>query len=269
MTSFGAFGNQIGAILGVCQTFLMDHLMTDEFLMTWGWRILFWSGGAIGILGIYLRSMLHETPAFTRLKIHHHLDQETTFQLIRNQKKSILLGICFTALNATTFYLLATYIPNFFAQALGLNETLNMSFSLIILTATTVLLPIFGMLNEKISSKKMLVISATSIILMLFPLYTYVNQLNLVGIAVIGFLSILPITCMTALLVYQITHLFPSRVRYTGVGLSFNLADGILGGFTPVIALLLLEYTGNQGAFCWFILACALVSLVSYFKIKD
>jgi hypothetical protein len=51
--------------------------------------------------------------------------------------------------------------------------------------------------------------------------------------------------------------------------MSFNLADGIIGGFTPAIALFLFYLTGNQAGFCWFILLCSIVSLISYFKIKE
>ncbi len=48
--------------------------------MTWGWRISFWTGGLIGLLGIYLRTTLDETPIFKQLKLHHHLDKETLFK---------------------------------------------------------------------------------------------------------------------------------------------------------------------------------------------
>ncbi|MES2273154.1 MAG: hypothetical protein V4487_03060, partial [Chlamydiota bacterium] len=78
-----------------------------------------------------------------------------------------------------------------------------------------------------------------------------------------------PIACITALLPYLLTHLYPTPVRFTCVGLSFNLADGIIGGFTPAIALYLLRYSANQAAFCLFILLCAIVSLFSYWKIKE
>ncbi len=50
--------------------------------------------------------------------------------------------------------------------------------------------------------------------------------------------------------------------------MSFNLADGIVGAFSPAIALFLLRVTNSQAGFCWFILICAVVSLVSYVLTK-
>jgi len=269
MMSFGAFGNQIGAILGIAQTILFDQLMSEKFLMNWGWRILFWTGGALGLIGIYLRKWLAETPIFNNLKAAHHLDPETTFVAIKNHSRGIFLGIAFTAVNATTFYLLATYVPSFFSASIGLTKNQNMVVTLIMLVLTTLMLPLFGYLNEYFSSRKMLMWSAGFISFLVFPLYYFINSNHLIGVGIVGLLLTVPIACTTALLVYQITHLFPSPVRYTGVGLAFNLADGIIGGFSPVIALGIVVYTRDQGAFCWFILASAIISYISYFKVKE
>ncbi|HEY5235463.1 MAG TPA: hypothetical protein VIJ14_04735, partial [Rhabdochlamydiaceae bacterium] len=111
--------------------------------------------------------------------------------------------------------------------------------------------------------------STVFIIALLYPMYLVINQVNFVWIGIIGVLFIIPITCITALLPYILTNLFTTSVRFTCVGMSFNLADGIIGGFTPAIALFLFHLTGSQAGFCWFILLCSIVSLISYFKIKE
>jgi Major Facilitator Superfamily. len=269
MTSWGAFGNQIGAILGVIQVFLIDQLMSDEFIMTWGWRISFWSGGIIGLFGVYLRGKLQETPTFQKMKFSHKLDRETLLEVIRKHKNKIGIGAAFCAINASTFYLIATYIPAYFNQTLGLGNFGNSIISLTILILLTILLPFFGVLGEKVSNKMLLIWSCILIIVLLIPIYFGVVNGNFFLMVVSGFLYIIPIACMTALLVYRITDLFPPAVRYTGVGLAFNLSDGIIGGFTPAISLILLEYTKNQAGFCLFILLCAVVSLASYLTIKE
>jgi MHS family proline/betaine transporter-like MFS transporter len=268
MTSWGAFGNQIGAIVGVLETFLMDQFMTEEFLMGWGWRISFWSGGMIGLLGIFLRKKLYETPVFNKIKEEHKIDKETALEVIRSQKSRIFLGASFCFINASTFYLIATYIPAYFGQKIGLSSFGNSIISLSILFLLTILLPVFGKIGDKFNNKTILICCSALIISLLYPMYKSINSDNFTMMAIISFFYIIPIACMAALLVYQITHLFSPSIRYTGVGLAFNLADGIVGGFTPAISLLLLEYTHNQGAFCWFILICAIASLTAYSKIK-
>ncbi len=269
LTSWGGVGNQIGAILGVLEVFLLHQFMSDEFLFSWGWRITFWSGGFIGLVGIYLRRKLHETPPFKELKTQHHVDKETVAAVIDHQKKHIAIGIAYGAINATTFYLSAAYLPLYFNTALGLSPLANFTVSISILILTTVLLPYFGWLGDRVNNRLMLVTSALLIAFSLINLYYSIINVDLVSIAIFGGICLIANTCITALITYRFMHLFRTSVRFTGSALSFNLADGIIGGFTPAISLFLVQYSGNQGAFCWFILASAIVSLLAYFKIKD
>lgn len=269
MTSWGGVGNQIGAILSVLECYLLEKFLPEDFLMTWGWRISFISGGLLGLLGIYLRNKLHETPLFQRLKEHHNLNKDSIPTTIKDHKNGILIGTAYGALNASTFYLVASFIPIYFDNVIGLGRLENTIIILSILLISTILLPFFGMLGDRISIRKILVVCAVTILIMLIPLYISIVKENLISIATLGFLFIFPITCITALIPYLLTHLFPTSVRFTCVGLSFNLADGIIGGFTPAISLFLLQLTGSQAAFCLYILLTGVVSLAAYTQIKE
>lgn len=264
ITSWNGVGNQIGAIIGLLETFLMDNLMPSEFLSHWGWRISFMSGGIIGLLGIYLRYTLYETPIFLKMQQHHQIDSETIRQVLSKYKKIIGIGTAFGLVDATTFYLIATYIPTFLNNTLGLTVNQNFLISFIILLITTFLLPFFGRLADKYNNKFLCCSSAVLIILLIYPLVLSINSNNIFALSAITLLYLFPISCISALIAYLLGHLFPPQVRFTGVGISVNIADGIFGGFTPAIALLLLQVTGSQFGFCWYILICALISLFAY-----
>lgn len=269
MTSWGAFGNQIGAIIGVFEVFVLDQFMSEEFLLSWGWRISFWSGAAIGLFGFVLRRTLDETPVFKDLQSHHKFDTETFVEVIYNHKKKIMLGTAFGVVNAATFYLIATYLPSYFNEAIGLNKRVNGLISIFLLVLTTVLLPVFGSLAHKFQVRRLMIGSALSIIILLFPLYYFIRESNMVMTFIVSCLYVIPVSCITALIPFVLLRLYPAPVRFTGAGLAFNLADGIIGGFTPAIAILLTHYMNNKASFCWFILVCAIISLFSYLKIKD
>lgn len=277
MTSWGAFGNQIGAIIGVFEALVLDQFMSEEFLLSMGWRISFWSGSAIGLMGFILRKTLDETPVFKEIKSNHEIDTETFLEVIEKNKKKILIGTSYGIVNAATFYLIAAYLPSYFNERLGLSVHGNALISLSILILTTILLPVFGAIGNKVCPHKknylrvkpLMIASAVSIILLLMPLYYFIYTDQILMTFVITYLYTIPITCITALIPFVLLRLFPAPIRFTGVGLAFNLADGFIGGFTPAIAILLTRYANNQAAFCWFILACAVISLISYFKIKE
>lgn len=269
MTSWSGVGNQIGAILAVTETVIMDSYLSHEFMVTWGWRISFWSGGIIGLLGIYLRKTLHETPIFESAKKHHRLDTETILEVISNHRRRIILGTAFGAVSASTFYLAATYIPAYLGSELGLTSSQNTIVTLSTLIASTIMLPLIGRLGDKWNNKYILAGSMLIIIALLYPLYYAVSTHNGLLLLLIGAIYVVATTCITGLLGYVFAHLFPVQIRYTGVGLSFNLADGIIGGFTPAIALALSHWTGNEMAFFWYILGTAIISLLALLRIKN
>lgn len=270
ITSWNAVGNQIGAMVAIFETFAMENFLSHEFNDEWGWRISFITGGFIGLFGIYIRHTLHETPVFKRLQKTHTVDTETVLEVLSKYLKRILIGTGFGAVDASAFYLIATYIPVIIGGVVGISDNQVYFLSLLILVVTTVLLPIFGYLGDRFSNKILCCGSAIAIILLLYPIANALAAKNIQNLAILGTLFLLPLACITALIAYQVGNLFPDQVRFTGTGVSINLADGIIGGFTPAIALLLLQFTGSQSAFCWYIFLCAIISLTSYiYAIKD
>jgi MFS transporter, MHS family, proline/betaine transporter len=128
---------------------------------------------------------------------------------------------------------------------------------------------IAGIVGTVIRKRTLLIWSAILIILLLVPLYYSIVSKNLTLMLVLLYLYLFPISCITALLAFVLLHLFAAPVRFTGVGLAFNLSDGLIGGFTPAISIFLSNYFNNPAAFCWFILICAIISLVAYFKVRE
>ncbi len=269
LTSWTFVGNQIGAVLGLTVAVMTEWLLSDSMMMTWGWRISFWLGGLLGLLAVYFRHTLMETPIFKKLKSHHHIDNETIRELINNHKVPIIWGVGFGALLAATFYIFATYIPVYFGGITDVNSFYLSWIIIALIIFMTMFIPIFGSLAEKFSSKKMLVYSSIFIVLLLIPLYLFLNSKNIIGLIILGCLFPIPISCIAAVYPYWVAHIFHPKVRYTGVGLAFNLAGSFIGGLSPAIALLMVEDFKNPGAFCWYVLVWAIVSIISYLKIRD
>ncbi|MES2273104.1 MAG: hypothetical protein V4487_02805, partial [Chlamydiota bacterium] len=101
-------------------------------------------------------------------------------------KKDVAMGTAFGVLNAATFYLIASYIPTYFNNMLGLNSYQNTLVTLFILVVITILLPFFGVLGDNFKNKPLLVSSSLLIILLLIPLYYSINHSNVFFIAAIG-----------------------------------------------------------------------------------
>ena len=146
------------------------------------------------------------------------------------------------------------------------NNLLILSAILIFMTFP---LPFFGKMANKYNYKRMIIYSTIGMILLLYPLYYGIRTNNLTATIFTTILFFLFYSCMTSLIPYISCDLFPTSCRFTCVATSFNLADAIVGGFTPVLGLYILRYSGDTGSFCWILLIFALLSLGSFLLIKE
>lgn len=275
ITSWAGVGNQLGAIVGLVDSWVGDDLTdTIHFNLDWGWRIPFWIGGVIGVVVILLRTRLHESPIFERLKAHGDLDSyETWYSSLMRLWRPITLGIGFGAANATTFYFVASFLPVYYTSILGMSQDVSGYLSISAILISTISIPIFGMLGDVFDSRRMLIYSTVLIALSLIGLLVCIRVLNsealVAALSVMGAVFVLSSSCITSLLAYHLAHLFPASVRVTGISMSFNIADGIIGGFTPVVALYLLQYSKRPIMFVLFVFASVVVSFLSFRRIRE
>ncbi len=270
MSSFGAVGNQIGILLSASECFLLKALLPEEMFHQIGWRISFIVGGVIGLCGLFLRYQLHETKLFQEMVAHHpQFTQTPLLKVIRGNSGKIGRGIFYGVIDTVAFYLLSILFPIYFSRIWGTDESQNLLITIFLLALTTIPLPFFGLLGEYVSIKKLMIGSCIGILVLLYPISQSMQQPTLLFTGSVATLFILCITCITALLPYALSNLFPTSVRYTCMGLSFNIADGIIGGLSPLIALLLVRHTGDPGSLGWILFVACLFSLGSYLRMKD
>jgi len=269
LCSWGAVGYQLGILLSTIECFCLEKFLSHEALITWGWRVSFLIGGLIGLFGLLLRYQLHETPLYQEMTTHEKIVKEPIWQVLSSHKKGIFKGILFCALNSSSFYLLSVNFPVYFQKLIGTNYSNSLIITIIFLLLITIPLPFFGMLADKYSNKNMLIFSTIGIILLLYPLSLAINSTSLFFIITVIFLFSIFFTCLSALIPYIMPNLFPIRVRFTCVAVSFNIVDAVIGGFAPVIALYLYHYTGDHSSIIWFLLFTSFLSLIGYLLIKE
>ncbi len=267
--SWATFGVLSGLLLGTIECFFMELFLSQQALITWGWRLSFLFGGLIGLCGIFIRSRLHETPLYQEMAKHSSIIKESIFQVLYKHRKALFRGILFWVFNSSTIFFLTVNAPGYFKMMLKNDHLASLIISCILLLLIIISLPFFGFLADKINNKKMLLWSIVGNIFLLMLLSYFVTHFSLLGLSLAIVIFTLLFSCNQALLSYITPELFPTRVRYTCVGVSFNISDTIVGGFTPVLVLYLTRLTNYEGAFSWVILFFALLSFISYIFMKE
>ncbi len=254
-------GSAIGMIVASVSILLLNMGLAEADLLAWGWRVPFLisSLGAFG--GYYLRRQLTETPEFLAQSNKRTSSFWPLRIIFQKYKRRLILAMGFLMVNTAGYYLLIVFIPNqnlsHYPKVYG---SISMVFSL------TIMMPamVWGAkLSDKIGQVRCLVMGYSGCLLLAFPLLysakygTYFQQLVYQGLfsITLGF-CFGPRSSFAA-------QIFPTAVRYSAVGISYNLGNALFGGTAPLICALMIEQTGSMLAPAAYLGVASLISLVS------
>lgn len=263
------FGINCGMMLGSLIAAVFDHCLTAEQLSQWGWRIPFFLGGIFGLLSFYLRRNMYETPLFEFMQKNKQATNFPIKEVLKNYPVQVGQGAILTAFGATLVALLylfmPTYLSTFFdyplAQTMTINTVMLMVFSSIIIG--------MGYIADKFGYIKIMRIGMLGFVLLsyfAYSLFTF-NNMSLVIIATV-ILSLMS-SLITSTFPNLLVELYPTKVRYTGVALVYNLGFGVAGGLTPLIATSLIHWSHNRLAPSFYLMLVAGVAWIVSMYLKN
>jgi MFS family permease len=251
----------IGILLGALSAkFLMGNV-DAESLKSWGWRIPFIAGGVFGLISVYLRRYLQETPVFEALRAKREADARMPLSVVLAQhKKAVLFGLLATWVFSGVFVLYFLYTPTLLQTQFHFapkDVFTNNSWSIFgLIVGSTVA----GWAADKIGGGRAYAIGCAGMLVVSVAFYMALGSnanvvwpLYILGGFLIGTITLGP---------YIIVKSFPAEVRFTGFALSYNVAYAVFGGTAPAIASYLVGRQGITMAPAWYIGALCVMGLI-------
>lgn len=268
IASWPQFGVPCGLFLANLAVLAFSQMSGDAFL-SWGWRVPFLLSLILVAIGLWIRLGILETPVFTKLVAEKKVERTPMLEVIKRQPKEIILSALVRLAEQAPFYIFTAFV---FSYGIG---TLKVSrdFLLVgVLTASIVSffsIPYFGHLSDRIGRKKMYMIGAATVGVFGFIYFGMLNtgSVTLIFIAIV--LSLVPHDMMYGPQAALIAESFTGRLRYSGASLGYQLASVIAGGPAPLIATWLYGTYNSSYAIAFYILVCAVLSLIATAMMKD
>lgn len=268
---------QLGPGFGVAlssATFLVSALvMSPEAFAAWGWRIPFLASAALIAVGLYVRLKIEETPAFAKAAARNEKVKLPFADALREQWRQVLLGGGVLSMTFGSFYIAIVYLTGYAGQTPG-SGVLGLSQQTIlivnILAAGVLSAAVIGsaIISDRIGRRRTLLIG-TSFGIIAGPFAFLIMQ---PGSAVSFFIAMSLLMLVLGIpygpAAAYLPELFHTRYRYTGAGMSYNLA-GILGGALPLlVAPPLAAQFGGMGV-AFFLSALGIISTGCVLAMKE
>ncbi|KAB8033804.1 MFS transporter [Fluviispira multicolorata] len=249
----------LGIFLGSSVGALLSHYLTKEQLYSWGWRLPFLAGGVLGLIGVYLRRFLKETPVYKKMKKENIklpvgiVVSQYKFELFQTGTSIWALAV------AVTLYLL--YLPTYLSVYHGFEsgDILFINSAAVFFYAVIIIL--FGILSDRIGPRKVLNFGLILLIAFSYPIFNNFSANNFNSIYFCYAIVSVATASITAGSIYILAQSFPAKIRYSGASLSYNLAFGIFGGFTPLIATTLIKQTNLNTSPAFYMIGVSLFAL--------
>ncbi|MBW1216263.1 metabolite/H+ symporter [Pantoea allii] len=251
-------GGQLAAVLTVV---VLQFMLTDQELRTWGWRIPFFLGAMLAVVALWLRRSLDET---SDKQSREHRDAGSVIGLLRNHTKPFLMVLGFTAGGSLSFYTFTTYMQKYLVNTSGMDAKTASGLMTGALLVYMLLQPIIGGLSDRIGRRTSMMIFGAGAAICTVPVLTLLQNVQSPGIAfALIMLALLITSFYTSISGILKAEMFPPEVRTLGVGLSYAVANAIFGGSAEYVALLM-KHNGMETTFFWYVSVMgALAFLVS------
>ena len=230
LTSGITGGIFLGSIIGVW----LNSRYSPAEIHDWAWRIPFLLGGVFGLVSVYLRKFLHETPIFQELQARKQADRELPIKtILRGHREACVVVALMTWVLSTAIVVVILFTPAYLQKVFHIEPALALKANAVATVTLTMGCVFWGWLSDRVGTRVAMLAGWLGMTVTAYAFY-----LNLPGTeaslictyATVGFfvgaISLLPVVGVRA---------FPPEVRFTGLSFAYNMAYAVFGGLTPML----------------------------------
>lgn len=267
-------GPPLGNLLAAGVMLLLNATMSTEAFESYGWRIAFALSAILVLIGLVLRLFVTETPLYQAAAEQADSGaaaQAPLAEAIKHHWRQIVLAAVTRFGENAGFYIFSlfviTYITN--ADMLDLPKTVGLTAVMIGMAVALVAIPLFAIVADRIGRRPIYIGASVATMIWAFVFFALLDTKNSVAITVAVVGGLLIFSAYSSVIGAFFSELFPTRIRYSGVSLAYNLASVLAGSIAPIIAIALYGWFGSPYAIALYLALMGAASLIASIKATE
>lgn len=249
--------------------YAMESWLSSAAMIDWGWRVPFLIAAPIGLIGVYLRVNLNETPAFKALEGKHEVAHAPLAETLRSQSWNIVKLGAFVSVTALSFYTFTTYFATYLQVAGHLSRGTSLLVTVLALFFAAALCPLAGLFSDAVGRRVTIGSTCVFIIASVYPAFALGGSgdlpQSLLGVALLAVGAVLSGVVTAPLL----SEVFATKTRYTASAITYNLAYTIFGGTAPLVATWLISVTGTNLSPAYYLIAVSILAMIGGLSLRE
>ncbi|WP_176456832.1 MFS transporter [Bordetella genomosp. 5] len=273
--SFAQLGSPAGLILSMVM-FKIVTSMDDAAFMDWGWRVPFLFSAALLVVGFAIRMGVNESPDFlaeqerkakdkaARAASAPVEDKAPLLEVLRGAPGLLALAVGANVLGIAGFYFTNTFMLAYTTQYVGLSRGVILDCLLVVSIMQFIITPLSAYIASRIGYRRFLLLTSFVSIFTPYAMFNLVDQGTLLSLTLGVGVAVLFMGAYYAVIAGYVSDTFPTRIRYTGISMAYQISGAIFGGLTPIVGTILAQqFKGQWWPLALLFSAISLLSMLS------
>jgi metabolite-proton symporter len=256
----------VGNLLATLVLFVLSSTLSDEAFLSWGWRVAFWLSAVIVLIGWYIRTKVTDAPIFLEMQAERDAAKATSYgvlEVIKRYPRGVVTAMGLRVAENILYYVVVTFSIVYLTQVVK-EGTAN---TLLILVAAHavhfVAIPVAGNLSDRFGRRPVYAVGAVLGATWGFFAFPLMNTGNPIVIWAAIALGLVFHALMYAAQPAIMAEMFPTRMRYSGVSLGYQVTSIFAGSLAPIIATGLLGQFGSSVPIAIYVAIACAITLVA------
>ena len=268
-TSMVNSGTYLGSLLASLVALGLTSTFSEETIQSWAWRIPFLLSVVIGVVGIWIRNRMEDTPQFEQLAQQGETKKVPVVELFRTSGGSLVKIVFLGAAITGGYYIASVYSATYLQTAGGHSSTLAFLSTSLALVIGVLTLPVAGYCADRYGRKPVLFVGSIAGTLLGVPMFMLMSGQGAWQAVVAQSVLFITVSVVNGASYVTYVEMLKASVRYSGLALGNNVTNMALGGTAPFIATWLIDLTGSSLAPAGYFVFCTALTLVTVFFIKE
>lgn len=267
-SSWLEFGTLTGFITGAGVVSLLTAVLSEQQMLAWGWRVPFLIALPLGVVGLYLRWRLGETPAFAQATERAGRRNRTSTQLramFVENRRPMLLSVALVLTYNIAYYMFFSYMPTYVSTELSgrIGATEANLLQVGVIAVLLLMITFVGRLSDRVGRRPIIRTGSLLMVVLAVPAVALIRVDTAASVFAGLLLMGIMVVCFAATITSALPALFPTEVRQGALSVSFNVSVSLFGGTVASIMTALIAATGDLMWPAYYLVAAGVIGLVA------
>ncbi|HEX6954651.1 MAG TPA: MFS transporter [Agromyces sp.] len=262
----------VGNLLATLVLFVLSSTLSEQAFLDWGWRVAFWLSAVIVFVGWYIRTKITDAPIFLQMQAERDAAKAVSygvFEVVKRYPRGVITAMGLRVAENILYYVVVTFSIVYLTQVVqeGTSNTL-----LLLVGAHVVhfiAIPLWGRLTDRVGRRPVYAFGAVAGATWAFFAFPMMDTGEPVVIWLAIALGLVFHAAMYASQPAIMAEMFPTRMRYSGVSLGYQVTSIFAGSLAPIIATSLLAQYGSSVPVAVYVAVACAITLVAVWAARE